>query len=109
MRSVGVHGSDHGRFEKALKAGHLTEALIYGAELRVIGLADALRICQLMARDDDDRFPRAASRWLERLSSEAGAGLLELQMAAAALSKLWTDSEDEIALATLRSFVSGQH
>lgn len=58
-----------------------------------------------MARDDDPRFPRAASRWLERLSSEAGAGLLEVQMAAA-LSKLWTDSEDDIALATLHSLAT---
>lgn len=101
--SVGVAGSDHGRFTKALVAGHLTTALIYARDLPHVSLGDALTLCRLMAQGGDDRFPRAASRWLERLSAEAGAGLLEVQMAAAALSKLWEEPDDEIAMSTLRA------
>ena len=54
--------SDYGRFTKALGAGHLTEALMYAADIRVVALPDALRILELMARDGDQRFSRAASR-----------------------------------------------
>ncbi len=107
MRSVGVAGSDYGRFTKALGAGHLTEALMYAADIRLVALGDALEVCRLMARDCDQRFPRAASRWLERLSSEAGAGLLEIQMAAAAFSKLWEEPESELAMATLVALERG--
>lgn len=102
---VGVHGSEHGRFTKALAAGHLTTALIYAQDLPHLSLADALALCRLMARDGDSRFPRAASRWLARLSAEAGAGLLEVQMAAAALSKLWEEPDDELAMRTLRELL----
>ena len=106
MRSVATHGSVYGRFKNSLDAGHLSVALSYATEMRVVPLEDALRVCQLMARDDDPRFARAASRWLERLSSEAGAGLLEVQMAAAALGKLWEEPESEVALSTLSALLS---
>jgi hypothetical protein len=58
-----------------------------------------------MARDGDERFPRAASRWPERLSAERGAGRLEVQMAAA-MSKRREEPEDEVALQTLRSLTA---
>lgn len=102
---MGVAGSDHGRFTKALGAGHLTTALIYARDLPHVSLGDALSLCRLMAEDGDDRFPRAASRWLERLSAEAGAGLLEVQLAAAAFSKLWEEPDDALAMRTLRELV----
>lgn len=104
---MGLAGSEYGLFLKQLDAGHLELALTYAAQLQVIHMADALRVCQLMARVGDDRFPRAASRWLERLSSEGGAGLLEVQMAAAALGKLRESPEDGLALATLRALSPG--
>jgi hypothetical protein len=97
---MGLAGSEYGLFLKQLNAGHLDFALTYAAKLK-LGLADALEVCRLMARDCDQRFPRAASRWLERLSAETGAGLLEVQMAAAALGKLWEDPESEVAMETL--------
>jgi hypothetical protein len=102
---VGVAGSDHGRFQKALGAGHLTTALIYARDLPFVSLADALELCRLMARDGDERFERAASRWLERLSAEAGAGLREIQVAAVALAELGDDCDDETAIGTLRGLL----
>jgi hypothetical protein len=105
MRSVGVAGSDYGRFKKALKVGHLTEALIYAADVRVIDLRDALTICELMARDRDQRFSRAASRWVERFGAETKAGLPEVQLAAAALGWLWENPESEVPMATLSALL----
>ncbi|MCB0877126.1 MAG: hypothetical protein R2718_03010 [Solirubrobacterales bacterium] len=102
---MGVHGSDHGRFRKALSAGHLTTALIMAADLPHIGLADALEICRLMADAGDPRFPRAASRWLERFSRETGAGLTEIQLAAAALGQLWESPDSELARHTLAELI----
>ncbi len=76
----------HGRFPKPsatvaagpfltqLDAGHLELALTYAAQLRGIHLADALRILGLMTKDDDHRFSRAASRWVERFGAETAAG-----------------------------------
>lgn len=102
---MGVAGSEHGRFTKALAAGHLTTALVYANNLPHVSLEHALEIVRLMARDEDLRFPRAASRWLERLSAEAGAGLVEIQLAAAAFGVLWEEPESEIAAMTLRSLL----
>ena len=90
---MGLAGSEYGLFLKQLSAGHLGLALTYAAGIK-IDLADALRLCQLMAREGDERFPRAASRWLERLSAEGGYGLPEVQLGAAALRKLWKAPDD---------------
>ena len=57
MRSMGLAGSEYGLFLKQLDAGHLGLALTYAASLK-IDLADALRLCQLMAKDGDERFSR---------------------------------------------------
>ena len=107
MRSMGLAGSEYGLFRKQLEAGHLGLALTYAASLK-LDLGDALEVCRLMARDGDARFSRAASRWLERFSAEAGAGLCEVQLAAAALSGLWAEPEDQVALATLRAILAGR-
>jgi hypothetical protein len=106
MRSVGVAGSDHGRFTKALEAGHLTTALIHAADLGRIDLHDALRICELMALDSDVRFSKAAARWVERYRAETGAGLPEVQLAAAALGRLWEEPDDGLAIGTLRELIA---
>jgi hypothetical protein len=98
---MGVHGSEHGRFKRSLSAGHLTAALILARDLPHVALADALELCRLMAEQGDHRYPRAASRWLERFSRETGAGLTEVQLAAAALGLLWESPESEIAQRTL--------
>ena len=105
MRSMGSAGSDYTRFRGALNAGHLTEALIYATDIRVVALSDALKVCELMARDGDQRFSRAATRWLERFGAETKAGLPEVQLAAAALGWLWEDPESEVPTATLNALL----
>jgi hypothetical protein len=102
---MGLAGSEYGLFLKQLEAGHLGLALTYAAELRSISLADALKLCELMARDGDQRFSRAASRWVERFGAETGAGLPEVQLAAAALGWLWENPESEVPTSVLQSLI----
>ena len=40
LASAQQAGSDYGRFTKALSAGHLTEALMYAADIRVVALPE---------------------------------------------------------------------
>lgn len=102
---MGVHGSDHGRFKRALAAGHLTAALIMARDLPHVALPDALELCRLMAETGDHRYPRAASRWLERFAGETGAGLPEVQLAAAALGQLWESPDSDVARRTLAELI----
>ena len=58
-----------------------------------------------MADAGDQRYPRAASRWLERFSCETGAGLTEVQLAAAALGQLWESPDSDVARRTLAQLI----
>ena len=61
MRAWAWPGASTKNFLKQLDAGHLGLALTYAASLK-IDLADARRLCQLMAKDGDERFsPRCDS------------------------------------------------
>ena len=64
------------------------------AELGYVTLADALSLLRLLAETGDERFPKAAARWLERLAAEGGATLAELQLAAGALARLAEEPGD---------------
>ena len=69
-------GSPYARFKRALATGNLALVRAAAAELPAVDLADALAICLLMSARDDDRFERAAVRWLARLALERpGIGL----------------------------------
>jgi len=57
-------------FAQALEAGSLKRIENIAREMPTIRLSDALRIVELMARDRDPRYERAARRWLDRLASE---------------------------------------
>jgi len=73
-------GSPYARFKRALATGNLALVRAAAAELPAVDLADALAICLLMSARDDDRFERAAVRWLARLALERpGIGLGELR------------------------------
>src|SRR4051812_27589680 len=73
-------GSPYSRFRRALKTGNLALVRTAAAELPAVDLADALRICLLMSASDDERYQRAAVRWLARLALERPAvGLGELR------------------------------
>jgi hypothetical protein len=57
-------------FRRTLETRNLAIVLPAAAELAHIGLSDALAILELMARDGDPRFEKAAARWIGRLLTE---------------------------------------
>ena len=74
-------------------------------ELGTVSLADALALTLLTAELEDDRWPRAAARWLGRFILESPAITREVGMAAAAMREL--DGADRwLAAETLRQLAS---
>lgn len=57
-------------FAQALEAGSLKRVENIARDMPSVRLGDALRIVELMARDRDPRYERAAGRWLDRLAAE---------------------------------------
>jgi len=51
-------------------------------------LAEALALCELLAKTDPQRYERAALRWLERFIEERLPPLTEVVLAASALAEL---------------------
>jgi hypothetical protein len=82
-------GSAYGRFRKALNRGNLSLVHAAALELPHVDLVDALRIVLLMRGVDDERYDRAATRWLGRFVLERPSARLEdLQLALHALEAL---------------------
>lgn len=82
-------GSAYGRFRKALNRGNLSLVHAAALELPHVDLVDALRIVLLMRGADDERYDRAATRWLGRFALERPSARLEdLQLALYALEAL---------------------
>src|SRR3954452_12227664 len=63
-------GSPYARFKRALLTGNLALVHAAAAELPAVDLGDALGICLLMSARDDERYERAAVRWVARLGVE---------------------------------------
>jgi hypothetical protein len=98
-------GSPYPRFKRALATGNLNLIRAAAAELPWIGLSDALEICLLLRDHVDDRYERAAVRWLGRFALEARSVTIEaLQMAAAALQAL--PAQPEASMETLSRLCS---
>jgi hypothetical protein len=53
-----------------------------------LSLADALVLCELLAKVDPERYERAALRWLQRFIDERLRPVAEVALAAAALAQL---------------------
>lgn len=66
------HGPADNRLSHALRDGDLDRALTASRELPRVGLHDAAKLLYLMARNRDQRYPRAAARWLSRFAAEVG-------------------------------------
>ncbi len=82
-------GSAYGRFRRALRGGNIAQAHAAALELPRIDLVDALSIVLLMSAQDDERYDRAATRWLARFALERPSARLEdLQLALHALEAL---------------------
>jgi hypothetical protein len=91
---VSVKGSPYARFQRALRLGKLDQIRDAAAELPRVDLVDALHICLLMSTQDDDRFDRAATRWLARFAIERPqVGLDDLRLGLQALRTLPRDAE----------------
>jgi hypothetical protein len=57
-------------------------------EMGSLSLADALLLCELLAKVDPSRYERAALRWLQRFIDERSPPLTEVSLAASALAEL---------------------
>jgi hypothetical protein len=57
-------------------------------EMGGLSLADALSLCELLAKADPARYERAALRWLQRFIDERLPPLTEVALAASALAEL---------------------
>ena len=85
---MSIKGGSYARFRRALETGNL--AIIRGAaaELPAVNLVDALAILPVIAREQPDKYDRAACRWLARLALERHVGLEEIGVALEALDRL---------------------
>jgi hypothetical protein len=83
------NGSPYPRFKRALTTGNLNLVRAAAAELPCIGLDDALQICLLLRDEPDERYERAAVRWLGRFALEARNVTIDaIHVAAAAFDAL---------------------
>jgi hypothetical protein len=105
---VTSQGSAYARFRRYLDACQVDNALLAAHELPRISLSDALELCELLAREHDARFSRAAGRWVVRFAQEHEASLEEIQLAAGALAQLSADPGSQVALSALRALADGE-
>jgi hypothetical protein len=70
MCSMGSASSPLPRFRAAIERGSLMQAEAVARELGSLGLDDALRLLLLLHRERDERYERAAVRFLGRVLSE---------------------------------------
>ena len=85
---VTSQGHAYARFRRALQTGNLQIVEAAAAELPAIHLDDALAILALLAEQGDDRFGRAAARWVGRLLIETPADLRDARYALALVERL---------------------
>jgi hypothetical protein len=91
---VSIKGGPYAHFQRALKLGNLAMIRSTAADLPRVDLTDALAICLVMSAENDERYERAAARWLARLILERPAiGLGDLSNALSALRRLPYDRD----------------
>lgn len=83
-------GSAHGRFTRAIKAGHVLNAEIAARELGALSPADALSLVLLYQRAGDEKFERAARRWIRRAQIDHRLRHQEVELLRAAMGALGT-------------------
>jgi hypothetical protein len=86
---VTAQGSPLTRYRRAVESRSLILAELAAREAKFLSLPDALGLLSLYASGGDAKYERASARWLARLGLERPElGLVELQLAAAALAAL---------------------
>jgi len=99
-------GTPQGRFQRAIRDRDLWHASMAALELEQVSLGNALALTLLIAEVEDDRWPRAAARWLGRFIVESPAMTIgEAGLAAAAIQEL-AGRESRLAAETLRQLAS---
>jgi hypothetical protein len=76
-------GTARGRCQRATHARHVQNAEMAAREMGGLSLADALLLCELLAKADPARYERAALRWLQRFIDERLPPLTEVVLASA--------------------------
>jgi hypothetical protein len=87
-RIVTSDGRPYARLRRALGGPSIAVIRSAAAELEQIELEDGLAICLAFLELEPATFPRAATRWVARLSLERRLTLPESQLALAALAAL---------------------
>jgi hypothetical protein len=93
-------GTAHGRFTRAIKRGHLLAAETAARELGSLSLSDALSLVLLYEREGDEKFERAARRWVRRVQIDYSLRHREVELLRAAMGALGSRF-GRIALAAL--------
>ena len=93
-----AQGTPLTRFRRTIKTRSVLLAEIAAREAGRLPLEDAVTLVALYARLDDDKFERAAVRWLARFALERQPSLGELQLAVGALVMLRATPERALPL-----------
>lgn len=89
-----AQGSPLNRYARAVRGGNVFLAELAAREAGHLPLPEALGLLTLYARGDQQKYERAAVRWLVRLTLEKpGLTLGDAQLAATALASLPTRCE----------------
>ena len=102
---MGDAGSAGAHFDRAIQRRSLLNALAAAHERRWLPLKDALELLVLIAEKNDKLYPRAGTRWLERLLGERELEPGEVQLAVAAVAALQGRSSAQ-AVTVLRELVN---
>jgi len=83
-------GTAQALFTRAVRNGHVLHAEIAARELGGLSAAKALSLVLLYQHAEDDKFERAARRWVRRLQIERSLRRQEVELLRAALVALGT-------------------
>jgi hypothetical protein len=82
-------GTAHARFQRAIRGGHLLHAEI-ARKLGSLSLSDSLALVLLYQRSDDEKFERAARRWVRRAQVHKSLRHREVELLRGAMGALGT-------------------
>jgi hypothetical protein len=109
MFAMGVSGTDHAEFQRALRAGNWHSAFAAAHSLPVVRLEDALELVLLGASQvEKDRYERLAQRWLTRLLQERRLSLREIAWAVERLADMREGITDEAGGAPRKYIAAGR-
>jgi hypothetical protein len=101
-----VFVTSHGSFIQAIAERDLAGAELAARELGWVPLGDALSLVILYAETGDEKFERAAIRWLDRLLEERLVALSEVRRACEWLEQL-AGPDANLAAGSLNGLVHG--